>query len=680
MGASPSTVVSVDAAGSVTHWVADVPASLRRLSGPVAAPASVAATEDAAFVLWRDDQGQPRLEIVPERPDVEARRVRLVAPAPVEALALSPSGSLAVLACDDGQLHCLDVLTGRLEWSTATPTVNAHGLAVAGDARRAVIAFADGSVRAFDRETAAWHVVHEGLPIQAVAISPDGETVLIVDARGNVIRRDGFGEPPYVVMTLDAVADAMAVGPTGDWAAIALRDGRLDVHRVSGEQPIDEDVRFTVYRPKVIQPDRWASLLVFAHKTDLVVDPVRGPVDPTEEVQARARSHFGQEPVSSVAEDSGLGLALGSTIRIVPDFPGIRCNPESAELRWFEAIHETQFRLLAGSELAGTRVRGAVRVWCGSLIVAELAVTLAVATPHAEADQTPAVDSLTRYRKIFPSYSHADRSIVAGFQTAARALGDEFLQDVLTLRAGEDWSARLLELIESADVFQLFWSRNSMRSEYCRAEWEHALSLHRPLFIRPVYWEDPLPEEPQLDLPPSGLRALHFVRVPVARPPAPVVAYVVCSVCGQQNARTEAFCLSCGSFLEWSAAHVPTPSGAAPAPSAPAPPQSEAATTPPPAAPRLERPRAPSSATRPRTPLPGQTRCPQCGEPNDAIRRFCRRCGGSLDSQSKAGSDSAAPTAGEPAQRSARGRTVPIAVALLVALVAALVVAWVVSR
>jgi hypothetical protein len=122
-------------------------------------------------------------------------------------------------------------------------------------------------------------------------------------------------------------------------------------------------------------------------------------------------------------------------------------------------------------------------------------------------------DSVQRYRKIFPSYSHADRAVVAGFAEAARALGDQYLQDVLALRAGEHWATRLLELIEQADVFQLFWSSNSMRSRYCRNEWEHALALGRPSFIRPLYWEEPLPEDPVTGLPPAALRELHFVKV-----------------------------------------------------------------------------------------------------------------------------------------------------------------------
>ncbi len=109
---------------------------------------------------------------------------------------------------------------------------------------------------------------------------------------------------------------------------------------------------------------------------------------------------------------------------------------------------------------------------------------------------------------------------MANLAEAARALGDQYLQDVLTLRAGERWDTRLLELIDDADVFQLFWSHNSMRSRHCRDEWEHALGLQRPLFVRPLYWDEPLPGDPGRGLPPSALRALHFVKVPVVEPKA----------------------------------------------------------------------------------------------------------------------------------------------------------------
>jgi hypothetical protein len=49
-----------------------------------------------------------------------------------------------------------------------------------------------------------------------------------------------------------------------------------------------------------------------------------------------------------------------------------------------------------------------------------------------------------------------------------------------------------------------------MRSEYVRQEWEHAVTLARPNFIRPTYWEQPMPRSDNPLLPPSSLSKLHF--------------------------------------------------------------------------------------------------------------------------------------------------------------------------
>jgi hypothetical protein len=88
------------------------------------------------------------------------------------------------------------------------------------------------------------------------------------------------------------------------------------------------------------------------------------------------------------------------------------------------------------------------------------------------------------------------------------------------LRAGQDWDEALLRMIDAADVFQLFWSTNAMRSTAVRREYEYALSLGRREFVRPTYWQEPLPRDEASDLPPQDLLRLHFQRIAVADPPA----------------------------------------------------------------------------------------------------------------------------------------------------------------
>src|SRR5262249_49116711 len=111
--------------------------------------------------------------------------------------------------------------------------------------------------------------------------------------------------------------------------------GPADAHRVT-----DDDGRFTVYPPQVLFPERPAWLSVFANKTNRVVEPGRGLVDPLIEVDARARTLFGGAPPSPVGEDARQTLVRGTELRIVPDLPGVRCNPKEAKVEWWEPVHE----------------------------------------------------------------------------------------------------------------------------------------------------------------------------------------------------------------------------------------------------------------------------------------------------------------------------------------------------
>jgi hypothetical protein len=108
------------------------------------------------------------------------------------------------------------------------------------------------------------------------------------------------------------------------------------------------------------------------------------------------------------------------------------------------------------------------------------------------------------YQRVFVSYSREDSSIADQLGEAYKALGLEYLRDVKVLRSGEKWAPALLNLIDKSEIFQLLWSEAAKCSPYVRQEWQHALGLDRDFFIRPVYWEKPMPA------PPRELADLHF--------------------------------------------------------------------------------------------------------------------------------------------------------------------------
>jgi hypothetical protein len=333
--------------------------------------------------------------------------------------------------------------------------------------------------------------------------------------------------------------DDAAERPRDHGGEVLESSRQLDVSRsgiATGEQPtraVDENVQFTVYRPRRIPPEVWCRVLAFAHLAERRADGPPDAPDPVEEMQLQARQLLGDDAAAyaDTTQDSGGAIPRAGEITFMLDFPDLQVNPTRRSFRWLEDVQREEFHVRAAAALDGRTVRGTLRVHAGALLVAEVALAIRVdATVERPSARDAEADQVRPYRRIFPSYSHLDEAVVRQVEAYAQTLGDEYLRDVTHLRSGEVWSERLADFIREADVFQLFWSRHSMRSLWVRREWEYALSLGRPSFIRPTYWETPMPEAPDQDLPPAALRALHFHclavgdSAPAPAPPEPAPA------------------------------------------------------------------------------------------------------------------------------------------------------------
>ncbi|HUT34501.1 MAG TPA: Hsp70 family protein [Planctomycetota bacterium] len=288
-----------------------------------------------------------------------------------------------------------------------------------------------------------------------------------------------------------------------------------------GNRPLhlDENVQFTVYRPAVVRPMEWRTLLAFAHLSELPPDAPPEQPHPIEEMKRQVEQALGEKArdYTDVRQDSSQGVPREGEITFKPEIPGIEFNPPSRSFLWLESVHCEEFRLRARPELDGEMARGRLTVFLGSIILADIPLAIRVDS-HAEATPArPSREPVVRrpYQKVFASYSHKDLEIVEELEQRATStgLGVSYLRDLLNLRAGKVWRKELARMIEEADIFQLFWSWNSMRSDNVRDEWKYALSLRRPDFVRPVYWEEPRPEDRGKGLPPDALDRLHFERI-----------------------------------------------------------------------------------------------------------------------------------------------------------------------
>ena len=280
----------------------------------------------------------------------------------------------------------------------------------------------------------------------------------------------------------------------------------------------DKDVQFTVYAPQKIKPENIYTLLAFAHLSKRRADAAADEPDPIEEMKEQAARILGKqrEDYTDVNEPSRQEIPRGGELTFVPVVPGVTFSPARRSFNWRKSVHREEFDMWASRDIDGQTLSGQLTVFLGSIIIAEVALSITVdssALSSAEKISLEMAQSARRLRQIFAAYSDKDAQVVAELAHVAPIFGSRYLIDRTHLEPGEDRRAGVQRLIRGADMFQLFWSSNSMRSSEVASEIDYAISLRRPNFILPTYWEEPLPRNPAEGLPPQEIDRLYFYRI-----------------------------------------------------------------------------------------------------------------------------------------------------------------------
>jgi hypothetical protein len=282
--------------------------------------------------------------------------------------------------------------------------------------------------------------------------------------------------------------------------------------------PSPEDAQFTAYYPDMTNPEVDNTLYVYAYVRRMLSQVHR-------DVMESGETSRGGAPVSQTAKRS-LGLPKETPITITPECEHVEFVPSSITQKWnggwmrFRFTYKTQAP--PGSDQLAIRV--SIRVL--AMEIANIECTTKVMRreagdrPEVSAGVNPLAaakfDSHTSvpYQGIFVSYSRKDAKVVRMYRLVQEAVGNDVFMDTYSIRAGENWEAALANAIDTADIFQLFWSENSAKSSSVRNEWDYALNHRYPEtrcvgFIRPVYWSLPMPA------PPGELKHLNFKFVPL---------------------------------------------------------------------------------------------------------------------------------------------------------------------
>jgi hypothetical protein len=268
---------------------------------------------------------------------------------------------------------------------------------------------------------------------------------------------------------------------------------------------IKEIVQFSAFYPREVQLSSQYAMLVFAH-LDSVMDQVQGYASAYSQMMGNRQSYSTSQSVT--------GIQVDTLITIVPYIKSVTFIPSEQTLSWNPPYKVASF-LFGFKGNTESDLSGSIRIYDGPLIIGEIPIKLELTAKMTR--ETINFDNqvtIDRFDKIFASYSHRDTPVMEYFRRARENIGHKMLVDIYDLRSGEYWSDRLLRMIDESDVFQLFWSNNSAKSEYCRKEWEHAIKYldKRPRFVQPVWWKTPMVS------PPKELVAIHFQKVNLPLP------------------------------------------------------------------------------------------------------------------------------------------------------------------
>ena len=208
------------------------------------------------------------------------------------------------------------------------------------------------------------------------------------------------------------------------------------------------------------------------------------------------------------AKNSGMSLVEEqSEITIRLHSPNIPSIMDEETFAWEKGYHAAQLIGEIPEDYAQSNVILVVDVLVYGLKVTSLKCLVDLMDPKSSL-------SVIRddIKKAFFSYSSKDRNSVLLLKQGMESICPdiECFVDVLSLRSGENWSARIQQKIDESDCFFLVWSENAFKSKEVEKEWSYALAARGIDFIHPLALE---PIDQNRCPVPKSLESIHFGNV-----------------------------------------------------------------------------------------------------------------------------------------------------------------------
>jgi hypothetical protein len=171
---------------------------------------------------------------------------------------------------------------------------------------------------------------------------------------------------------------ALAEAPAAPAEAAVLPPAPSATPGASAVQPqpaLDENVQFTVFRPRELVPDEWQPLLAFTHLASEHSD-----VEVKRQAEAVLKNAIAE--YRQVVQDAQDAVPRDEVLTLVPKVPGVEFEPAERGFPCRGTVHLEMFLARALPQLPAQTARGKLSVHLGTHAIAELPLTMVVAGPR----------------------------------------------------------------------------------------------------------------------------------------------------------------------------------------------------------------------------------------------------------------------------------------------------------
>jgi hypothetical protein len=267
--------------------------------------------------------------------------------------------------------------------------------------------------------------------------------------------------PTPAPVTATPAPAPMAPSPRADEPDAAKPVGAQAAPRTAS-QPASAPADATAFAPRKLRRGTPELVRIAIHQPKDLAAVVKAArkVDPRAE-PAPSSMRVGEVP-------------LGSSVAVSLESRGAACDEALQRRTWEGQPIDFSFSVEADGDVE--QAVFLARVFVDDAQIGVLAFTRPISGAAKKAAHLGDSARLKRHKRVFLSYSSQDRETVAAIATAYQSAGVAHFWDRTALKSGEEWSPRLRQEIERADLFHLCWSKSAAQSQWVEMEAEYALT------------------------------------------------------------------------------------------------------------------------------------------------------------------------------------------------------------